>query len=849
MRFFFISIIICALSLTIYAGSSLRHVKNSSVTNNTSNTSTNSEDISSSSTSSSSSSNSSDATTSKTDKTDNSQQQLRDQLLGNMIKNRLEMMHFSQKEFNADLSEKAFALYLERLDYSKQFLLQEDIEYLSKYKKSISDSLSSGEFILMKEGSKILKQRVNEVSQIAETLLKTPFDFNVKEVLENDPKKRSFCKTKAELTDLWRKVLKLTVLNNYLTMLEEAKELSKSTSATNTSTNTSTNSARTNTKGKKVDAKCLHSQSKKCKKQKSEAAATTETATNKTTVATAAATATVAATAADSTPKTPEEMLKKSIENTLKNYRRIFLRLQQQDHDDELEIFFNALTMVFDPHTTYLAPQDKEDFDIQMKGSLEGIGALLQEDGQYIKVVTIIPGSASWRQKELEPEDTILKVGQDDGTAAVDVVNMRINDAVKLIRGPRGSKVKLTVKKSTGEIKVITIVRDVVQIKSSYAKGILLENADDGTKFGYIRLPMFYRDFEAQTEGKEGRNCTDDVRAILEKFNKEKVTGMILDLRDNGGGALEDAKLMSGLFIEKGPIVQTRQSKGGKDVLYDSDDEINYKGQVIVLVNRLSASASEILAAALQDYERAIIIGGDHTHGKGTVQVFLNLDQGLSRIAKNFLPLGALKITIQKFYRIAGSSTQYKGVTPDIILPDRLEAIETGEKFLDYSLKWDEVRPISFDKWTLSELNLAKLTQNSRKRVQSNEKFQKMQKIIEIIKKRKDDTQVNLNIDDLKAKQEKLKEENKIYKIDKVNEKILVFKEKQGHFKKIDFPKENESDSDLSSLSNKKKKAIKGRANNIDDEDEDWISDLRKDPFIEESLNVLKDLVILNQKK
>ncbi|MBF0360576.1 MAG: carboxy terminal-processing peptidase [Oligoflexia bacterium] len=817
MRFIFISAIICVISVTLYAGSSLRNIKNSSSSSSSSSSSTlNSSDSTSAIDQGTSSSANSSA------KVDNSQQQLRDQLLGNMIKNRLEMMHFAQKEFNADLSEKAFALYLERLDYSKQFLLQEDIENLSKYKKTISDSLSSGEFDLLKDGSKIIRQRVNDVSQIVEQLLQAPFDFSKKEVLESDPKKRVFCKNKAELTELWRKILKFNVLNSYLTMLEEAKEEEKNKKTTKTT------NATKNTKNTKNT-----NSPKKIK------------------------TITTTPAVVDTTPKTPEAMLKKAVDDTLKNYRRIFLRLQQQDHDDELELFINAITMVFDPHTTYMPPQDKEDFDIEMKGSLEGIGALLQEDGQYIKVVRIIPGSASWKQKELEPEDIILKVGQDDGSTAVDIVNMRINDAVKLIRGPKGSKVKLTIKKSSGEIKIISIVRDVVQIESSYARGILLENAGDGVKYGYIRLPKFYRDFEAQSEGKEGRNCTDDVRNILEKFNKEKVTGVILDLRDNGGGALEDAKLMSGLFIEKGPIVQVRQSKGGKDVLYDSDEEINYKGHVIVLINRLSASASEILAAALQDYERAVIIGGDHTHGKGTVQVFLNLDQGLSRIAKNFLPLGALKVTIQKFYRVNGGSTQYKGVTPDLVLPDKWEAIDTGEKFLDYSLKWDEVRPLSFDKWTMTELNLPKLAQNSRKRVQSNEKFQKLVKIIEIAKKRKDDTQVTLNIDELKSKQEKLKEENKTYKIDKVNDKILVFKEnkeKNGRFKKVDFPKEDENagETSLGSLNKKKKKAYasatKGR-NAQDDEDNEWMGALRKDPYIEESLNVMKDLINFNKKK
>ncbi|MBF0367383.1 MAG: carboxy terminal-processing peptidase, partial [Oligoflexia bacterium] len=723
---------------------------------------------------------------------------LRDQLLGNLVKHRLELMHFTQKQINDDLSEKAFDLFLERIDPGKQFLLQEDITALSKYKKLIDDEMSSGNFELVAASSVILKRRIDEVSTIVETLLKTPFDFNKKEFLESDAKKRKFAANKSELTDLWRKILKYNVLNSYLTTIEEEKEKEESLTA-------------------------------------------------------AAATATATATGGGKTPPAPKatpdkklsqaEMEKKATEETLKNYRRLFSRMKQQDHNDELDLFFNAVAMVFDPHTNYMPPQKKEDFDIEMKGSLEGIGALLKEDGPYIKVVKIIPGSASAKAKLLGPEDTILKVGQGEDGEFVDVVNMRITDAVKLIRGTKGSKVRLTVKKPTGEVKIFSIVRDVVQIEESYAKGSLVEFQGSEKKFGYIYLPKFYRDFEAQAEGQIPRNCTDDVKAILEKFTKAKVSGVILDLRNNGGGALEDAKLLSGLFISKGPIVQVRQSNAGKDVLYDSDDGISYSGPLVVLINRFSASASEIVAGALQDYGRAVVIGGDHSHGKGTVQLFLNLDQGMDRIAKSLLPLGALKVTIQKFYRVNGSSTQYKGVIPDIILPDPLEGLDTSEKSLDYSLKWDEVRPLSFDKWK-GDLKISKLVDQSKKRVQKSDKFQKLQKTISLLKKRREATLVSLNINDMRAEQEVFRAENKQYRVDQVNNKILVFKEQGGKFTKLDLPLINEESE------NQKKKGKNGKTPSLvfdgddtgEDSENDWFDGLRKNPYVDEAMSVLMDM-------
>src|SRR5690606_31588976 len=261
---------------------------------------------------------------------------------------------------------------------------------------------------------------------------------------------------------------------------------------------------------------------------------------------------------------------------------------------------------------------------------------------------------------------------------------------VKLIRGKKGTEVRLTIKKPNGLVKVVPIVRDVVEIEESYVKGTVLELSPLKTKIGYINIPKFYRDFN----DRNGRNVTDDTRKEIERLNKLGVDGLIVDLRNNGGGALEDARMISGLFIEKGPIVQVRANTGTPDILVDNDPKIDFQKPVVVLINRFSASASEIVAAALQDYERAVIVGGEFSHGKGTVQAVVDLDGYVSPMAKSYSPLGALKITIQKFYRVNGSSTQYKGVTPDIILPDQFSHLESGEKFLDYSIPWGEVKAV-----------------------------------------------------------------------------------------------------------------------------------------------------------
>ncbi|PLX76955.1 MAG: tail-specific protease [Desulfuromonas sp.] len=442
--------------------------------------------------------------------------------------------------------------------------------------------------------------------------------------------------------------------------------------------------------------------------------------------------------------RTETERKKEAREKIAKSYRDLFSRLLKNTEQDYFNSYIDAVSRAYDPHTNYMPPKDKEDFDIHMRGSLEGIGATLREEDGYIKVIRVIPGSAAARQGELESEDFILKVAQ-GADEPVDIVDMRLRDAVSLIRGKKGTEVRLTIKKPDARIVVIPIVRDVVQIEETFVKGTVLEK--NNLKFGYIKIPSFYRDF-TKGHGEKGRNVTDDVRAELDKFKQKKIDGLIIDLRNDGGGALTDAVKIAGFFIKEGPVVQVRDSAGDISTHADESGTTIYDGPMAVMVNQFSASSSEILAGVLQDYNRAVIIGGAHTHGKGTVQAILELDRRLPfRNMSQYKPLGALKVTIQKFYRVSGESTQYRGIIPDIILPDRLSHLKTGEQYSDYSLPWDTVKPVVYEKWGVSSPSIEKkLLELSQKRVAANEEFQRIMKNAARAKERSDKTERPLNI-------------------------------------------------------------------------------------------------------
>jgi len=410
------------------------------------------------------------------------------------------------------------------------------------------------------------------------------------------------------------------------------------------------------------------------------------------------------------------ELQKKAVEEVKKNYDDWFHRISKVDEQDILSMYFNSMTGYYGPHTGYFPPKDKENFDIQISGKLEGIGAQLSQPNAYIKVVKIIAGSPCWKQGELEVGDKIIKVAQGDGDP-VDVVDMRLDKAIEMIRGKKGTEVRLTVKKADGSIKIIPIIRDVIILEETFAKSAIISDSISGEKTGYIYLPSFYADFKH----KNGRQSAGDIKKELLKLKKENINGLILDLRNNGGGSLQDAIDIVGFFIKNGPVVQVKRRTGMPQILEDKDTSVLYTDNLIIMVNEFSASASEITAAAVQDYGRGIIVGSEHTFGKGTVQRFLPFDR-MVRGNENLKPLGDLKLTIQKFYRINGGATQLKGVCSDIVFPDAYSKMDMGEKDLDNPMPWDEIPKADYQKYQ-PKYNIETLRTSSIKRVSNDTSF------------------------------------------------------------------------------------------------------------------------------
>jgi carboxyl-terminal processing protease len=517
----------------------------------------------------------------------------------------------------------------------------------------------------------------------------------------------------------------------------------------------------------------------------------------------------------DYADKSQEEMLKEARAKVLKDFDRWYTQLDKRKRTVFLSNYINCITNVFDPHTSYFAPKDKENFDIRMSGTLEGIGAQLREEGDHTLVVRIIPGGPAWKGKQLEEKDLIIKVAQ-KGEEPVDVTGMPLDDVVDMIRGKKGTEVTLTVKKVDGSEQLITITRDIVQLEDSYAKSVILDLEATGTKInniGYIKLPQFYADFSRR----DGRSCAKDIAIELDKLKAQNVNGIILDLRNNGGGSLRDVQQMSGFFIEQGPIVQVKDRGSDPEILADRDPNVQYNGPLIVMVNEFSASASEILAAALQDYGRAVIVGSNATFGKGTVQRFVDLDQGF-RGNSDVTPLGEVKLTIQKFYRVNGGSTQLKGVTPDIILPDRYHYLELGEREQDFAMEWTEIAPVDYKQNVLKLQGLDQLKAKSAARVQSSEAFQKVLEQARFTKENSDKTEYPLSLEKFRAERKMIEEES-----DKFEDMFTTIAGLKVRNLEVDVPNIKIDES---------REAM----------NKEWLEEIQKDIYIEEVLQIMKDM-------
>lgn len=667
----------------------------------------------------------------------------KDKVLLTILKYVLVQGHYEPQKIDDAFSIKVYEDFLERLDPSKRYFLQSDIDEFSAYRTKIDDQINNEDLSFFFLVYNRLMQRTEESKIYYKEILANKFNFEVIETLEVDPEKIPYAKTKNELINIWNKQLKYNALTRLHDKISDEEDKYK----------------------------------------------------------------------ADSTYlKKPIDALEIEVrEATLASMNDLYDRIEELTYSDWFSTFVNCITETFDPHTSYFAPNIKKQFDESMAGKLEGIGARLQKKNDYTRIDELISGGPAWKSGELEVGDIILKVAQGN-QEPLDIVGMRLDHAIEFIKGKKGTEVRLTIKKIDGTIKVVSIIRDIVELEETFVKSSIIKK-DDKT-FGVIHLPKFYIDFDE----KNYRNSATDMAQEIERLKKENVEGIMLDLRNNGGGSLQTAIEISGLFINKGPIVQVKYRDTKPDIKNDTDPKIQWNGPLVVLVNELSASASEIFAAAMQDYHRAVIIGGKQTFGKGTVQSVLDLNK-YHNLKED---LGGLKITIQKFYRINGGSTQMEGVHSDIMLPSRYSYMEIGERDMKYALKFDKVPAANYALWNNYE-NYDLAINNSKKRIENNKYFKLIDENAQWLKSSQDESLVYLNYEAYKNDLESRKNES------------LKYKEL------------GEYTSNLTYTSPLYEKPLLEADKDLAEKREAWHANLKKDIYVEEALNVLSELKIKPQ--
>jgi carboxyl-terminal processing protease len=697
----------------------------------------------------------------------------REKALATTVVELFEQEHLLRKKIDDNISKEAFKNYLEALDPGKMYLLASDRDALSKFSDKIDDELHSGSLELAHEGQKTFTARVAVIEKEVADLLAKPFDLTNEESVELDADKVDLAKSEDELRERWRQQLELQTLERIASMEARLKADAEK-------------KAKKDTKPKKDDKKEPAVVEEDDEEDKS-------------------------APPVAQIPTTPEGREAKAREDLAKTYSSRFARMKNPGQLDAASDLINAVASTLDPHTTYLPPAEKANFDIRMSGSLEGIGAVLREKEHLIEIVEIVPGGAAYRQGGLVVGDLIESV-QQEGKDPVDVFDMRIDDVVSMIRGPKGTIVRLRVQKASGQEQTIAITRDVVVIEESYAKGAIIQQK--GKSYGYIHLPSFY--------GGKGspRSADDDIKKLLDEMQAKKVAGVILDIRSNGGGLLTGAINISDHLIDKGPVVQVKDSDGDKEVLSGRVKGVEYDGPMIVLVDRFSASASEILAGALQDYGRAVIVGAGGTHGKGSVQTLADLD----RATGGQIELGVLKITIQQFYRPDGDSVQLQGVTPDVMLPDPTAYIDSGEGELKHAIPASKIEEAPFQKWAI-QYNMKDLAAASSGRVAKSPILSKIASATAVLRSRKNDTKVPLQ----KTAWEKRRDDQKA-QLDAASPDL----------KKLApaFTVKPLEDSPAPATA----PAPGGAAGAKDDKATKWRDNLARDPWVEETLNIMNDM-------
>ena len=505
-----------------------------------------------------------------------------------------------------------------------------------------------------------------------------------------------------------------------------------------------------------------------------------------------------------------QEIEKDSRTAISENLKDFFQFNSELERSDWFSIYLNSIVTQFDPHTSYLAPEAKEAFDQNISGKFQGIGARLFKRNQQVEISEIIIGGPVWRDNLLNVGDIIIAVAQSLEEEPTEISLMKLTDATDLIKGEKGTNVFLTVKRVDGGIEQVEITRDIVELEETYAKSSIIK--DDSNVYGLINLPRFYVDFDDYGE----RNAASDIKKEILELKNKNINGLILDLRNNGGGSLKTVVDITGFFIEKGPVVQVKSIGGRKEILKDNDPSIIWDGPLVILVNEFSASASEILAAALQDYNRAIILGSKQTYGKGTVQNVVDLNNVIS--GNTYGDLGSLKITTDKFYRVNGGSTQLEGVKSDLIFPNRYSYIDIGEKDLENPLSWDKIDPARYDN-SVKVFNYAQAISNSKERIGKNEYFTIIDQHAKLIKSKQDDKTISLDYNSYKEDQEEFKLQS---------DKLKVIEEFISPY----LFEWNDNNLNANSSYNDDMKEKRDR----------WIESLQKDIYVDEAMNLLKDL-------
>lgn len=659
--------------------------------------------------------------------------------------------HYHPKPINDAYSQEVYKKYMESIDPAKRYFLQSDLEEFAKHRLLLDDYLNQGNLVFYKQSIDKLYQRVDEIDQMTQDILKKPIDLDKNDELILEPKLKNNPKNKQEQYQEWERYIKYNILQGIetLTSKEEAQQKKKDSVIAHKLKDT-------------INVKKLSLEEKKVK-------ATAE--------------------------------IKDLLSHTFKRFKK-------RKKMDWFSVYMNAYTESFDPHTNYFSPKDKEDFDSNFSGKVIGIGAQIQEKKGYLYMGPLVVGAPAWKSKQISEGDKILKVKSKPNQEATNVVGMLVDEAVRLIRGEKGTEVTLTLQKKDGSTKEVKLIREEVSIEDTFARSSIV-TSPKGEKYGYIYLPSFNADFENPLSG---RNASDDVKAEILKLKAQNVKGIVLDVRNNGGGSLTEVVDIMGLFMKSGPVVQVKDPSGKIDVLRNRTNDPIWTGPLAIMQNEFSASASEILAGAMQDYGRAVVVGSPHSFGKGTVQSFLELNRFL-RINDDF---GAVKMTIQKFYRVNGKSTQLKGVEADIPMKDAFSYAEIGEKYMDDALPWDQISSADFQ--SINKVDYQSLKSKSQERLAKNTNYQLLLESAKWREQLDKEEKITLNY----AKFDELMKKRKAQ-----IEKFKALSKYDNHLK-INLHKDEETRAQKDEAFAKKS--------------ESWLKNLKRDLYLEETIHILSEL-------